>query len=177
MTTTDYVLDLALIGIVLLQIRGRRLTAKNLLLPVAIVAWAASNYLRGIPTAGNDLVLVIGAAVAGAVLGTLCAVFTSVHPDHEGVPVAKAGFVAAGLWILGTGTRFAFSLYASHGGGAAIERFSLAHDITSTEAWVAALLLMAICEAVFRTGLLAWRGYVLRSKSATATPTLVGRRA
>ena len=165
MTTTDYVLDIALIAIVLLQIRGRRLTPRSQLIPLAIVAWAADNYLHGIPTAGNDLLLVIGCAAVGTVLGTLCAVFTSVRPDTQGFPVAKAGVVAAVLWILGVGARFAFQLYATHGGQAAIARFSLAHDITSSEAWTAALVLMALCEVVARVGILAWRGYTVRQMS------------
>lgn len=33
MTFSDYLLDLALIGVVFLQIRGRRLTLRSLLLP------------------------------------------------------------------------------------------------------------------------------------------------
>jgi hypothetical protein len=167
MTTSDYVLDIALIAIVLLQVRGRRLTPRSQLIPLAIVAWAADNYLHGIPTAGNDLVLIAGCAAVGTVLGTLCALFTSVRPDAQGMPVAKAGVVAAGLWILGVGARFAFQLYATHGGQPAIARFSLAHDITSSEAWTAALVLMALCEVVTRVGILAWRGYAVRQTSAS----------
>jgi hypothetical protein len=60
MTFSDYLIDISLIGIVLLQIRGRRLTPRELLLPVGIVAYVAYTYLRSIPTSGNDLVLVIG---------------------------------------------------------------------------------------------------------------------
>ena len=45
--------------------------------------------------------------------------FTSVYADVDGVPMAKAGLIAAALWILGTGTRLAFQLYATHGGGVA----------------------------------------------------------
>jgi hypothetical protein len=65
MTLTDWILDIALLGIVLLQLRSRRLTVLSVLLPVAIVGWAAWRYLTGIPTTGNDLVLVIGGAVVG----------------------------------------------------------------------------------------------------------------
>ncbi len=66
---------------------------------------------------------------------------------------AKAGVVAALLWVLGVGTRFAFHLDAVYGGGPAIGRFSVAHSITSARAWVAALILMAMGEALART----WR--------------------
>jgi hypothetical protein len=162
MTLTDWILDIALIAVVLLQIRGRRLTARWLLAPIVIVAWAATTYLRTIPTSGNDLLLIIGCAAAGTVLGVLCAVFTSVTADGPGAPVAKAGAAAAALWVLGAGTRLAFQLYVTHGGGPAVARFSIAHSLTLSGAWTAALVLMALCEAVFRTGVLAWRGYAVR---------------
>jgi hypothetical protein len=122
MTFSDYLIDISLIALVIFQIRGRRLTTKTLLLPLAIVGYVAYSYLRGIPTAGNDLLLVAGCAAVGATLGGLSGRFTSVYPDVDGVPIAKAGLIAAGLWILGTGARLAFQLYASHGDGAAIER-------------------------------------------------------
>jgi hypothetical protein len=162
MTLTDWILDIALIAVVLLQIRGRRLTPRWLLAPIVIVAWAAATYLHTIPTSGNDLLLIIGCAAAGTVLGVLCAVFTSVTADGSGAPVAKAGVVAATLWVLGVGTRLAFQLYVTHGGGPAVARFSIAHSLTLPGAWTAALVLMALCEAVFRTGILAWRGYLVR---------------
>jgi hypothetical protein len=97
MTLTDYALDISLIAIVLLQIRGRRLTARSLLLPVILVGWAATNYLHGVPTAGNDLLLVVASASVGATLGILSGLFTTVQLGPDGIPYAKAGLVAATL--------------------------------------------------------------------------------
>jgi hypothetical protein len=165
MTFTDYLIDISLIALVLFQIRGRRLTTRALLLPLAIVGYVAYSYLRGVPTAGNDLYLVAGCAALGAALGGLSGTFTSVYAGGDGVPMAKAGLIAAALWVLGTGARLAFQLYATHGGGTAIEHFSVAHSITSASAWTAALILMALSEALFRTGILAWRGVVVRRES------------
>ncbi len=170
MTTTDYIIDIALIGLVLLQVRGRRITARSLLLPLGIVAYVGFTYLKGIPTGGNDLVLVIGLAAIGATLGTLAGRFTSVTRDKAGNAIAKAGAAAAGLWVLGTGGRLAFQLYATHGGGAAIERFSVSNHITSIEAWTSALILMALCEAVARTGILAWRTHALHRAPGAVFP-------
>ena len=161
MTFTDYAIDILLIGLVLLQVRGRRLTARSFLLPIVLVGYAADNYLKAVPTAGNDLVLIIGCSVLGALIGGLCALFTSVKRDSDGVPIAKAGLVAAALWVLGVGARFAFQLYANYGGGPAIQRFSVVHHITTMEAWTAALILMAIAEVVARTG-----GILLRAQTA-----------
>ncbi|HXW79458.1 MAG TPA: hypothetical protein VEJ84_08160 [Acidimicrobiales bacterium] len=151
MTTTDYILDLAL-GMVLLQVRGRKLTAFSLLLPFAIVVGAATTYLSSVPTAGSDLVLLVGCSVIGAVLGSLCAVFTSVGANPAGVLVSKARPVAAILWVLGVGARLAFQEYVTHGGLTSLGRFSAAHDITSAQAWTAALVLMALAEVVARSG-------------------------
>jgi hypothetical protein len=162
MTLTDYLLDIGLIAIVLVQLRGRRLTTRSMLIPIAIVAWAANNYLHGIPTQKNDLVLVVGCAALGGILGTLAALTTHVKPGSDGHPIAKAGFFAAAFWILGVGARFAFQLYASHGGENAIGRFSASHGITSPEAWTAALVLMAISEVALRTAIIGWRGYKVR---------------
>lgn len=172
MTFSDYAIDIALIAVVFLQVRGRRLTTRSLLIPVLLVSWAAVNYLHGIPTSGNDLLLVVGTASVGATLGILSALFTNLRLGPDGVPYAKAGLLAAALWVVGTGTRLAFQVYASHGGAASIGRFSAAHNITTSEAWVAALILMALGEALARTGVLALRARAV----AASTGSLVAPR-
>ena len=79
------------------------------------------------------------------------------------MPFAKAGLVAAALSICsGPGGRLAFQVYATHGGGAAIGHFSAAHSITSAAAWTSALIIMALSEAVIRTGVLSWRALGVR---------------
>lgn len=171
MTFTDYLLDLALIGMVLIQIRGRTLTVRNLLLPVGIVVYVADRYLRAVPTAGNDLILVAGCTAIGITLGALCGHFTTVTRGGDGRPFARAGAIAAALWVLGVGTRFAFQLYTSHGGAEAVGRFSVSHGIplaTISAAWTAALILMALGEALSRTGVLALRA--VRLGGLTAGP-------
>src|SRR6202044_372579 len=94
-----------------------------------------------------------------------------VRPDKDGIPYAKAGLLAAGLWILGTGGRLAFQVYASHGGGAAVEHFSTSHAITTVSAWTDALILMALCEAVIRTAIIGWRAAAVRRRAAAAGNT------
>jgi hypothetical protein len=157
MTTTDYALSAALILVVLRQLKGRRLQGLSLYLPLGIVAYAAYKYLHTVPTQGNDLMLVFLCIGAGLALGVLTGIFTRVYPDHDGVPFARATVIAAGLWVLGVSARMAFSLYAQHGGGPSIERFSSAHAL-SVQAWGAALILMALAEVVSRTAVLVVRG-------------------
>jgi hypothetical protein len=170
MTFTDYLIDISLIALVLVQVKSRRLTVKALLLPIGIVAYVAFNFLKGIPTAHNDMVLVIGAIAIGGTLGGLAGKFTTVTRRAEGV-FAKAGLAAAALWILGTGGRLAFQVWATHGGGPAIAHFSATHGITSATAWTAALILMALSEVVVRTGVLALRSGLLSEGAARALGT------
>lgn len=171
MTFSDYLIDIGLMALVLVQIRGRRLTPGSLLLPLGVVGYVAASYLRGVPTAGNDLFLVAGCALLGATLGALSGLTTSLTADRSGAVMARAGLAAAGLWLLGTGARLAFQLYATHGGGPALIRFSETHHITGAAAWTAALILMALSEVVLRTGVLAWRANT-RRRGAPGLPAL-----
>ena len=167
MTLFDYLLNIGLIALVLLQVRGRRLDRRALVLPLALVGWAASQYLHGIPTAGNDLAFVAVLASAGVVLGTSSAFLTILEPGSDGVPIARAGLVAAALWMFGIGARMAFSLYAQHGGAASIGRFSISHHLTP-QAWVTGLVLMAFAEVVSRTVVLWTRSRVVMTAPAVA---------
>jgi hypothetical protein len=151
MSATDYVINAILVLLVLRQIRERRLDLVSLVLPVVLVGAAAAYYLRSVPTAGNDMALDLTLAAAGAILGVACALTTRMRRGADGVALARAGMVAAILWVVGIGSRMGFALYSSHGGAPAIARFSVAHHITSSAAWVAALVMMALAEVVART--------------------------
>jgi len=159
MTIFDYILNLVLVALVVLQMRGRRLDRRGLVLPLALVAWAASHYLHGIPTVGNDGLLVTAGVLAGLGLGSASAVLTRLELDRDGVAVARATLAAAALWVVGIGGRMGFSLFMAHGGGPAVVRFSQAHQLTGA-GWVTAMVLMAFVEVVSRT-LLLW----VRSRS------------
>ena len=150
MTTTDYLISAALILVVVRQIRGKRLAGASLYVPLALVGYAAVNYLHGLPTQGNDLGLVALCLAAGLTLGVLCGLFTLVYPDGGGVAYARATGIAAALWVVGISGRLAFGYYAEHGGGPTIARFSHAHSLTP-QAWPTALILMALAEVVSRT--------------------------
>jgi hypothetical protein len=170
MTIFDYLLNIALVALVVLQMRGRRLDRRGLVLPLALVGWAASHYLHGIPTVGNDGVLVAAGVVAGLTLGSASAVLTRLHLDSDGVAIARATAGAAALWVVGIGGRMAFSLYMQHGGAPTVIRFSEAHHLTGA-GWVTAIVLMAFVEVVSRT-LILWarsRSMVVRPRRAVVT--------
>ena len=158
MTTTDWVIDIALLLIVLRQLREERLTVRTILLPLAIIGWTADNYLHNIPTAGNNILLTAIFAGIGIVFGVLGGLLTHVR-IAEGHVRIKASFGAAALWIISMGFRLAFAVWSSHPAGAAhVAHFSAVHDITSGQAWVVALVLMAFGEVVIRLGTIIIRG-------------------
>jgi hypothetical protein len=134
MTLTMYLMNIALVELVVLQIRGHKITRARLALPVVMAGYAATQFLHTIPTAGNDLVLETTLALAGCALSVAAGLTTRVTRLGQGA-VAKAGAVAGVLWVLGIGARMAFSLWVSHGGAPAVARFSVLHHITTWPAW------------------------------------------
>ncbi len=166
MSITDYLIDSALVLLVLVQLKERTLTTKSLVRPLVIVAIAVANYLHGIPTAGNDLVLVAILALVGLTIGLASGQTVLMRRDAAGEVLARAGWASAIFWVLGMGSRFAFAIWVSNGGAATIGRFSAQHAITSGEAWTAALLAMVVCEVFGRTILMAARRYQLQGAAA-----------
>jgi hypothetical protein len=157
MHTTDYILDSLLVLLVLLQIKERPLTRRELLRPVVIVGVFVAIYLNGIPTAGNDLVLVSALGALGATIGIASGLAVRMRKNADGSVTGRGTWASAIFWVLGMGSRFAFLVWMSHGGVHTIERFSAQHSITSGEAWTAALLAMAVFEVLGRTAALAIR--------------------
>ena len=173
MDFTDYLVNGLLILLVLRQVRWTRLGLTNLVLPIVIVVAVAAEYLRSIPAGGNDVAFDVLLGATGAALGTACALTTRMRRDPDGTVLAKAGLAAAALWVVGVGARLAFALWSSHGGGPAIERFSVAHSITSSSAWVAAIVLMALAEVLARTAVLRLRARRVPAAGAVASPATV----
>jgi len=164
----DYILDAVLLATVFLQFRGRRLTPRNLAVPVVIVVYFLFAYLRGVPLAGNDLALVVGGVLLGLVFGVGAGAFTRVYPTARGIE-ARAGLVAAAFWTTGVLLRTVFSLYATEGGAAADRRIGALmqrYHITSAEAIVACLLLMVLIEVGSRQLIVAARYARLRRRAA-----------
>ncbi|MFF0218076.1 hypothetical protein [Streptomyces vinaceus] len=180
MNATTWLTDIALILIVFRQLREGPLTPRSYLLPLGIVAFVGFSYLDTVPTGGNDLVL-IGALVAvGAALGIAGGVFTRIRRVDAQVLI-RAGAVSAVLWVVGMGARLGFQVWVDHGGAADVARFSMDHRITGSQAWVAALVLMALTEVVTRLATIYLRSRPLtrdqRSAAAPQTTLAAGRRA
>jgi hypothetical protein len=166
MTTTDYLISAVLVLLVIPQLRGMRLGLRSLLMPLVAVGAAAAYYLKTIPTEGHDVALDLALGAVGLALGVLCGLSTRVFRDPEGFTAAKAGAVAAGLWIIGMAARTAFVYEANHGGAHAVYTFSADHQITGADAWTAALLLMALVQVIARL-------VVIRLKARTASQSAI----
>lgn len=157
MTLLDYLIDSALVLLVVLQLKERRLTTRSLVRPLVIVSIAVANYVHGVPTAGNDLVLVSVLALLGLLIGVASGQTVLMRRDEDGEVLARAAWASGFLWVLGMGSRFAFLVWATHGGAQTIGRFSLEHSITAAQAWTVALLAMAVFEVCGRSLVLAIR--------------------
>ncbi len=169
MSFTDYLIDSALVLLVLLQIKWRPLSTRSLVRPLIIVGVAVASYFNSIPTAGNDLVLIVVLAAAGTLLGLSAGQATFVRRNADGVVMARAGWLAGFFWVLGMGLRFIFLIWInSHSGMTSLAHFSATHSITGAAAWTDALLAMAVCEVAGRSGLLALRRARLSSTRTTA---------
>jgi hypothetical protein len=163
MTITDYLIDSALVLLVLLQLKERTLTSRAIVRPLVIVGIAVANYVQSIPTAGNDLVLIAALALTGLSIGVASAFTVRMRRGDHGDVLARAGWASAFFWVLGMGSRFAFLIWINGGGHSAIASFSAAHSITSGAAWTDALLGMAVLEVVGRSLTMALRRYQLQS--------------
>jgi hypothetical protein len=174
MTITNWIIDIALLVIVFRQLREERLTARTILVPVALMAWAGFNYLRGVPTAGNDLTLIGLLAAVGVVFGLCGGRLTRVRSQSGNVYI-KATAPAVVLWVISMGFRMGLDIWSNYGSGVhQLATFSAAHQITSRETWVTALILMAFGEVIVRVGTIVVRGRLLVARDGAAAADRVG---
>ena len=173
MTTTDWLIDITLVLIVLRQLHEGRIDLKFIAIPLALCAYTFHSYVHTLPTAGHDLVLIAAATAAGVTLGVLGGFTTHVRAEN-GQAYARAGFVAAGLWVTSMSARLGFIIWITHSSGAAaLGRFSVSHDITGADVWQTALVLLALSEVLVRLSIIVGRGYLLSHRSTTAHRELV----
>ncbi len=157
MRTTDYLINAVFVLIVFRQARERELDRRSVIVPLAIVAYVAHLYVRSIPTAGNDLVLIGALGGVGLALGIASGFATRVRAGESGLPVARVGWIAGALLIAGIGSRMVFAFAVSHGGRHALASFSYTHQISGA-AWPVALVLMALLEVSTRIAIVQLRG-------------------
>jgi len=173
MTTTDWILDIALVLVVFRQIRWSRIDVIFLAVPIGIVGFVAYKYLDPIPTGGNDLLLIGAFAAVGILLGVGGGLTTRVRIDR-GKTFVRAGFAAGSLWVLGMGSRLAFAIWTENSGGPTLVRFSEQHHITSAQAWVSGMILMVLCEVSTRIGTILIRARAAKNSGVQSVAVTQG---
>ncbi|MEU5996100.1 hypothetical protein ABZ806_44610 [Spirillospora sp. NPDC047418] len=168
MDLTEWIISIALILMVVRQIRGRRLTLIGLLWPVPLVVWGAVNYLGGIPPYIADWASVAACCAVGLALGIGCGLLTGVYLE-DGLVKARARWLAAFLWIVGMSSRLAFGLFATNGGAEEIGELSEKLGIYSANTWASGLIAMALVEVIARSAVLFFRSSRLRRTVAAST--------
>ena len=163
-----YVINAILVLMVIRQLREHSLDLRALAVPVLAVAAAAVMFLHSVPVGGSDIALELLGVMAGAAMGAIGGLATRLRRGADGRPLGRAGALAAGMWVAGVGARMAFAFAATHGAGPAIGRFSLAHHITGSGAWVAALVMMALADVLTRLAVVWLRGRRLAAAPAAA---------
>lgn len=178
MTTTDWIIDIALVLIVIRQLREEQLTLRFVLLPLGIVAFVAHKYLAAVPTTGHNLVLIGLALALGTTFGVAGGLLTRVRAE-DGRAYVRAGFGAAALWVGSMTARLGFIIWITHSGQDDLVRFSITHHL-SADVWQSALVLLALSEVVTRVGIIVARGMlvtrdagVLFVEAPEKTPELV----
>jgi hypothetical protein len=167
-SVTDYVIDILLILVIFRAVRPHPLTPRAALLPLILLAVAGVIYLRPITLRGNDLALILILTAVGIVLGVLSALPDRIWRDKGQQLLSRAVAVSVIVWIIGMGFRFGFAYYAYHGGGPAVARFSVQHDLSGANIWTTALVLMAFGQVLARLAVL----QVRRVRFAAQNPAL-----
>ena len=157
MTPTEYLLNAAFVLLVVRQGRERELDRRSVAIPLVLMFFVGSQYLRSFPTTGNDLVLIFGLTVIGLTLGVVGGLATYVRAGGNGVALARVGWIAGGLLAAGIGSRMAFAFAMGHGLEPDVRSFSVAHQIGAA-AWPVAFVLMALIEVGARIAVVQIRG-------------------
>jgi hypothetical protein len=156
MTTSEYLLNAAFVLLVLRQARERQLDRRSVIVPLVLMLFVGGQYLTRVPTAGNDLAFIVLLAAIGLTLGVLGGLATQVRVER-GVALARVGWIAGGLLVLGIGSRMVFAFAIGHGFEPTVRSFSITHQIGAS-AWPAAFVLMALVEVGSRIAIVQVRG-------------------
>ena len=143
--------------VVLRQAKERELDRRSVTVPLILMLFVGAQYLHSVPTAGNDLLLIVRLAPVGLTLGVAGGFATQVRAGAGGVALARAGWIAGGLLVLGIGARMGFAFAVGHGFESTVRSFSVAHQI-GAPAWPVALVLMALIEVGARIAVVQVRG-------------------
>jgi hypothetical protein len=173
MNTTEIVIFVGFAALIIVTQLGRRaLTPRRFLLPVAVAGLVGYHYLQSVPTVGGDLDFEIGLALTGALFGVLAGSLMGVERDAQtGRIMTRAGLAYAALWIAVFGGRLVFAWGATHLWTHQVTQFSIQHAITSSAAWTAGFVFMALSMVLARTAIVAVRALMVGGPLALSSAT------
>lgn len=172
MTTTDFLINAVFVFVVLRQARERKVDARSFLVPTIVVFFVGRMYVHSLPTAGNDLLLVGLLACVGLVLGLMGGFTTHVRVGGDGGALARVGWIAGGLLIVGITSRLVFVYAVHHGAHHAVSAFSIANHIGAA-AWPVALVSMALVEVSARLVTVQLRARRMTASQAPGTVAIL----
>ena len=162
-----YLINALLVLLVVRQIREHQLDLRALAVPVLAVAAAAVMFLHSVPGGGSDIALDLLGVSAGTVMGASAA-----WPPGCGWAPTAGRWAARVLWRRACGSPSGpgwSSTSPRPTAPPAIAAFSIAHHITGSAAWTAALVMMALADVLTRLAVVWIRG---RRLTATGTPVI-----
>ena len=166
-----YLINALLVLMVIRQVREHSLDLRALAVPLLAVAAAAVMFLHWYLPAGTTSRWSCSACRLARPWARRAAWPPACAAAPTAARPACACALAASMWVAGTGARMAFAFAATHGAGPAIRRFTIAHHITGSAAWVAALVMMALADVLTRLVVVWLRGR--RLAAVPAAPALI----
>jgi len=154
-----WIINLVVLTVVLeADLGNRRITWMRLARPVIVAGVIISFYLNGIAGSGDGLVLELGLAALGIVLGLAAGAIFGVFRDANGRQRSRAGAGYAALWVAVIGARIGFAYATSH--SRSLQVWLGTHQITGA-ALTDALIFMAVGMLLARTFTLLARSWYL----------------
>jgi hypothetical protein len=170
---TEIITFAGIAGVIIATQVGRHpLSLRRFVTPLLVAVFVAYSYLHSIPTVGGDLDFEIVLSLAGALFGVLAAFLVRVERDRQtGRIMLGAGLAYAALWAIVFGGRLAFAWAGSTIWTHQVAQFSLQHQITSSAAWTAAFVLMALSMVLTRTAVIGVRTVLVARPLALSPAT------
>jgi hypothetical protein len=143
-----------LVAVVFLRLGRHRYTRRQRIVTLAVVAVLVLNYVKNMPTSGNDVLLEMACLALGALFGVVMLAVTSVEQDTTTGDVwVKAGIAYLLLWVILLGSRVFFAYSATGWARQDVGRYFIRNHLSFTAITPAFALMTIGSLSVFTIGL------------------------